>query len=868
MRVPVRRLPQTRVSEQQQGYARAAPGLDISPITNALSSGVDVVEGFRAQLKDEQRNRQKFDINRRIMNEVNELQEDFEIRRRDPEVSPVDFADTVDTAYQARHKALTDELYGEGFDRDLVEDLEIKLGGIRQGFFAKGLSHQLDTLRSRAQTGAEDITQRASQYVASNPDGYKSGRDMLQESIRLAPDLTEEEKEALIKSGLGILRDAGGKALAIQNPQFVIDTLDPQGFTSPFKPSVVGKDDAVNVEGLDSDRSTVAATLSAGGLPPAVVAGFLGNFDVEAGYGGAQGDGGTASGIAQWRKERRDNFKSRFGKEPHQATKEEQAQFVLWELANPGAAGMTAAQVSAIRTADTAEGAAELIDKFYERSSGKHRSQRKLAAAEYGRSISAPAPAQETVPAETAALAPSVNSIEDAQTGNALLDDMNGPERLQLLGWAREQLNKVNASRKAEMDVAIDNYIAEVFANGGESGTPFPSQEEVLKAYADNPLEGAKQVARLQQAKDSSKAIVTFRTQSADNIQRGLNAIKPEPGSPNYAAELQIYEAAERAAQHLLKERDDDPAAYALKYFPSVAAAAKKSLPAYYAEVDRVYESLGIDSGRAPLLSGDAARQMAQDYKLMSPADRLTFMRENFSGMGEDRFRRFVSNMEGTTAQDDARIFALFRSYPRPNQEWATMFQEVLEGREIMAKDPARRPSPELVNKSFQAQGLSAIKNLNADASSAIQEAAAALYVARGGDPKTINTSMYRESLRIALGGSLPANLQRGEVKDYTILPPRVDKKKFQSWMERQTFESLTHMSVERRPPRYGDLKTLVQTEDIVDHGVFVMAAPGQYMIKMSTDGKRLMTSTGQPFIVNIRTEDINASINAKGGGW
>src|SRR5688500_5249697 len=116
---------------------------------------------------------------------------------------------------------------------------------------------------------------------------------------------------------------------------------------------------------------------------------MLGHFDVVAGYGGAAGDSGTALGIAKERKSRRDNGRARFGKEPHQATKEEQAQFVLWELQNPAAAGMTPAQADAIRNANTAEEAARLIDKFYERSDGKHRSRRVTAAAQYANSMTA-----------------------------------------------------------------------------------------------------------------------------------------------------------------------------------------------------------------------------------------------------------------------------------------------------------------------------------------------------------------------------------------------------------------------------------------------------------------------------------------------
>lgn len=131
------------------------------------------------------------------------------------------------------------------------------------------------------------------------------------------------------------------------------------------------------------DPGIVGQELARAKFSPAVVAGFLGNFEVEGGYGGAQGDGGTASGIAQWRGDRRANFRKQIGKEPHAATPAEQARFVVWEMENPEKAGMTRAQRDAIMAAQTPSEAAELIDKHYERSSGQHRDKRKRAAERY-----------------------------------------------------------------------------------------------------------------------------------------------------------------------------------------------------------------------------------------------------------------------------------------------------------------------------------------------------------------------------------------------------------------------------------------------------------------------------------------------------
>lgn len=136
-----------------------------------------------------------------------------------------------------------------------------------------------------------------------------------------------------------------------------------------------------NVNG--NSQKEVARVLKEGGLGDGAIAGFLGNFDIEGGYGGAQGDGGSAGGIAQWRGERRTKFQEVIGKDPTKATMAEQAKFVLWEINNPAAAGMTAAQATQIKNEKDPAKAAALIDQFYERSNGKARNDRVAAAAKY-----------------------------------------------------------------------------------------------------------------------------------------------------------------------------------------------------------------------------------------------------------------------------------------------------------------------------------------------------------------------------------------------------------------------------------------------------------------------------------------------------
>lgn len=132
-----------------------------------------------------------------------------------------------------------------------------------------------------------------------------------------------------------------------------------------------------------SPQAGVASVLSKAGLPSHVVAGFLGNFHIEGGYGGARGDSGKAVGIAQWHPDRLANFERVVGKPISQATPAEQAQFVAWEMNNPTKAGMTVAQRDAILKAPNAKVAAHLIDQYYERSNGQARSARGAAAEQF-----------------------------------------------------------------------------------------------------------------------------------------------------------------------------------------------------------------------------------------------------------------------------------------------------------------------------------------------------------------------------------------------------------------------------------------------------------------------------------------------------
>lgn len=106
-------------------------------------------------------------------------------------------------------------------------------------------------------------------------------------------------------------------------------------------------------------------------------AGIVGNLMIESNLKtNAVGDSGKAYGIAQWHPDRQANFARWKGKDIRESTFEEQLEFVNYELTQ----GTEQRAGTMIKSARDAAQAAQLVDKYYERSKGLHTSQRMNAA--------------------------------------------------------------------------------------------------------------------------------------------------------------------------------------------------------------------------------------------------------------------------------------------------------------------------------------------------------------------------------------------------------------------------------------------------------------------------------------------------------
>lgn len=300
-------------------------------------------------------------------------------------------------------------------------------GEIEQEFIAEAISDESETLRATLRRN-ETVDFEAS---------FKAFPSYVPPAQRKAAMLAvfDDVVGELEAGALELLETDPQAALEMQNRARSIRRSLVASKQNPDPAPVVGEAAAPASAGAKPEEApkapyvpkgpagTITTGLRSSGMSDAVIAGFLGNFEHESALGKNKnsGDGGTAHGLAQWRFERVDNFKQVIGKHPRNATLEEQVRFVAWEMKNPAKAGMTVEQRDQILAAKTPEQAAELIDRFYERSNGKSRSARASAARRF---------ASEGLEGGTATLDAIDPSVINPASATSLMDRMSNSSNL------------------------------------------------------------------------------------------------------------------------------------------------------------------------------------------------------------------------------------------------------------------------------------------------------------------------------------------------------------------------------------------------------------------------------------------------------
>jgi GH24 family phage-related lysozyme (muramidase) len=131
-------------------------------------------------------------------------------------------------------------------------------------------------------------------------------------------------------------------------------------------------------------------------------------------------------------------------------------------------------------------------------------------------------------------------------------------------------------AQHASFDQKLADTQAEAMATG-TARTPLMEPDFVNRYGA---TEGQRQYGEYQKNLALGSDIAGLSTMSPDEQNEVLARHTPQPGSPGFEAEQTRQQAVAKAIQHSNKERDDDPAAFALRRLPAAQSA--------YADFDKV----------------------------------------------------------------------------------------------------------------------------------------------------------------------------------------------------------------------------------------------------------------------------------------
>lgn len=281
---------------------------------------------------------------------------------------------------------VTDYMEGEDLGRAIASGAGTILGGIIGGV----LGSALGPLGTAAGGMAGSM---AGEELAKSGYEWIFGKKKPAESDAIKKAREDREKTSDSKSGTTVSSSSPGTSVSSPSP----------GMTTTSAGN-----------GLSGDRSQLKGVGETGNATEAInyftqngwtreqAAGIVGNLQAESGPNmktDALGDGGKAYGVAQWHPDRQAIFKKVNNKDIREAGFKEQLAFVNWELNNSEAAAGRA-----LKAAKTAEEAADLINRLYERSADKTGQ----------RAANATALIKSTQPATPPTMAPEGTSAPDA----------------------------------------------------------------------------------------------------------------------------------------------------------------------------------------------------------------------------------------------------------------------------------------------------------------------------------------------------------------------------------------------------------------------------------------------------------------------
>lgn len=513
MKVPIN--PQTNVPTGQLGYEKA---VDVTAGQRALAA---VVDKYAQITEQDQKKRELFDVQKLVVDETNNIQQDFEAKKQVQPLGALNFTQQVNGEYNTRHAQMVQDLKDKGYSDDAVNEFATRLGTIRSQYVAQAIDFQDKSNFAKRLSDVDGMVTSLSQHVNTNPNAIGSALDEYKVSLT-SLGLDAVEQENLYQKGKGILTKSAQEGLTNQNPDLILRLFDPQHITSSTASSPNGSTTVIPTEAIKPNgqlANNIVAGLKNRGLSDPVARGVAAGIASESanntGARNSSGGGNGAFGLGQWRGARQAGLFKLYGKNP---TGSQQLDYLVAELKGGDAGGK-----AVLSQADEVAVLHSYIQDFMRPSEAGAKGDITRGLAALGRRVSAHAdateanlrlpvagrsysqedaiqelgmtPEQAKIFADTgkdtrvttaATTQPGPDLVDkNGLTGIPAIDLASGPERMEMLQRARTVLNERNADAKAANKEAHDTWY-NGFLNQLQDGTI--GQTELNTAYTSGQI--------------------------------------------------------------------------------------------------------------------------------------------------------------------------------------------------------------------------------------------------------------------------------------------------------------------------------------------------------------------------------------------
>ena len=147
-----------------------------------------------------------------------------------------------------------------------------------------------------------------------------------------------------------------------------------------------------------------------------------------------------------------------------------------------------------------------------------------------------------------------------AKTGYTVVDSLPPDQRMRVLQLAQAQANQDMVQVRESLHSRVQDSVAEYMARGAASNPP--TEAEFIRAHGQ--VDGLRRYRDLQDTATLGLEIQRTKLLPNTDLSKMLADAKPQPGE-GFAVRQRNYEVLQKAVQYAVKQRQDDPVAYALE---------------------------------------------------------------------------------------------------------------------------------------------------------------------------------------------------------------------------------------------------------------------------------------------------------------